>query len=257
MKRARIGSRVTFDANVERLMRAGLIQVRQITGEHEGNEFTVNLPEEVGLASQSSMTSQTSHAQNLVRLDSLESSQTSHTSPSIDSTTSAESKTSFKTTTKNDDEAEALSDLVSIFSEAARKLTGRTPRAGEREQWAEVARVVVDELNEAAARAGSVSSVPAFLAAHLRRKFTQKPVARKGEGKQSISAIEPPTVHAEPHRKLSPEDIAAFTATVSDLLGEGKTLEEIEAQFAESMHAEDWATVKGMAQEQVGTKERD
>jgi hypothetical protein len=257
MKRARIGARVTFESNVERLTAAGLIQVRQITGEHEGNEYTVFLPEEISMPSQSSMPSQTRHAQNLDILVGLETSQTRHTSSSINSTTSAEPKTSFKTDTKNDDEAVALSDLISIFSEAARKLTGRTPRVTEREQWAELARTLVEELNGAAARAESVSSVPAFLNAHLRRKLAQKPPARKGEGKRSISAIEPSASPSEPHRKLSPEDIAAFTATIADLLGEGKTLAEIEIQFAESMHPEDWATIKSMAQAQMVAKEED
>lgn len=46
MKKSGIGSRITFDTNVERLIATGLIQVRQIAGEHQGNEYTVYLPEE-------------------------------------------------------------------------------------------------------------------------------------------------------------------------------------------------------------------
>ena len=48
--------------------------------------------------------------------------------------------------------------------------------------------------------------------------------------------------------RLTPEQIQSFTATVADLLGEGQTLEEVEARFAPTMHPVDWATVRSMAQ---------
>jgi hypothetical protein len=82
MKQAHIGSRVTFDTNVERLVAVGLIAVNKITGEHEGNEYVVYLPEEAesSMPSQTSQTSLTSPAQKLVRLVSLETSQTRHSS---------------------------------------------------------------------------------------------------------------------------------------------------------------------------------
>ena len=44
MKKSGIGSRVTFDANIERLKDVGLLVVRHITGEHEGNEYAVFYP---------------------------------------------------------------------------------------------------------------------------------------------------------------------------------------------------------------------
>ena len=79
MKKAGIGARVTFDTNVDRLAAAGLVQVRSITGEHDGNEYTVLLPEEVSMPSQTSLTSLTGYAQKLDRLVRLETSQTRHT----------------------------------------------------------------------------------------------------------------------------------------------------------------------------------
>lgn len=48
--------------------------------------------------------------------------------------------------------------------------------------------------------------------------------------------------------RLTPEEIQSFTTTVSDLLGEGQSLEEIETRFAPTMHPVDWATVRSMAQ---------
>jgi hypothetical protein len=69
-----------------------------------------------------------------------------------------------------DDERFALSELNKIFSEATLKITGSTPRSADRERWAELARVLVSEL-EIAAGHTTISSVPSFLAEHLRRRL--------------------------------------------------------------------------------------
>ena len=171
MAKAAIGSRVTFDANIDRLISVGLISVRHIAGEHEGNEYTVHLPEEAtfsltSLTSQTTMTSQTSHAQFLDRLVSLETSQTRHTSSSLESTGSRESKTSFKTKDRSDDEPAA--QLGAKLSQVERDLTGKN--GANPEQWGELADVIAAELKIAAART-TVSNVPAFLAEHLRRRL--------------------------------------------------------------------------------------
>jgi hypothetical protein len=250
-------TRHTYRAHVQRLVSTGLVSVEERPGEHGGNVFTVYLPEEIGInrSYRGDRGDTSDSGQNLPVVQGSEVDTGDRSLNVAQHETSGISQTLIKTTTKNDDEALALSGLNSILIEAVRKITGRAPKASEREQWAELARTLVEELNGAAARAESVSSVPAFLNAHLRRKLAQKPPARRGEGKHSTSAIAPPASPSEPHRKLSPEDIAAFTATVSDLLGEGKTLEEIETQFAESMHPEDWVAVKDMAQAQMAAKE--
>ena len=69
-----------------------------------------------------------------------------------------------------DDERFALSELNKIFSEATLKVTGNLPRPADRERWAELARVLVSELEIASART-TISSVPSFLAEHLRRRL--------------------------------------------------------------------------------------
>lgn len=171
MAKAHIGSRVTFDANVERLISVGLIRVRQIAGEHEGNEYTVYIPGEVELSmpSQTSLTSQTSSAQKLVRLVRLETSQTRHTLNTEESISSTKSKTSFKTNTENDDD-EAFAALVQALRKATSEITGKEPAKADATRWQEVADVLIAELKIAAART-HVSSVPSFLAEHLRRRL--------------------------------------------------------------------------------------
>jgi hypothetical protein len=54
--------------------------------------------------------------------------------------------------------------------------------------------------------------------------------------------------------RLTPEEIQSFTATVADLLGEGQSIEEVEARFAPTMHVVDWATIRSTALAQVGPK---
>jgi phage gp16-like protein len=170
MTKAHIGSRVTFDANISHLKSVGLIRVVNITGEHEGNEYEVILPEEVSIPSQSSHTSQTSHASKVVILDSLESSQTSHTLSTGDSTTSGKSKTSYKTSIERTDDDAALAGLIATIKTTSKEITGKELSASEEDRWKELAEVLMAELKIAAART-TVSSVPAFLAEHLRRRL--------------------------------------------------------------------------------------
>ena len=171
MAKAGIGSRITFDVNVRHLAAVQLIIVRQIAGEHEGNEYEVFLPEEVaGLPSLTSQSSLTSPAQKLDRLVRLETSQTRQSLSLTESTTSGESKTSFNTNTKNDDDDAALAGLCAALKDGAREITGRELSPAEAERWRELGDVLMAELRIAAART-TVSSVPSFLAEHLRRRL--------------------------------------------------------------------------------------
>lgn len=189
MKQAGIGARVTFDANVTHLQSVGLLSVRQIAGEHEGNEYTVFLPEETSMPSQTSPTRQ---AQKLVRLDRLESSQTRH-SLSVDTQAiSTQPKTSFKTTDRSDDEP--LAGLIAKFEQASRELTGKEPSVAEYAKWGELAELLIAELQIAAARTGSVSSVPAFLTEHLRRRLWQKDKAQLERESREVASKSAPKV---------------------------------------------------------------
>jgi hypothetical protein len=85
----------------------------------------------------------------------------------------ANPKTSFKTNTERTDDDEALADFVGAVKKATKEITGRELSAGERQRWAELAEVLVTELKIAAGRT-TVSSVPAFLAEHLRRRLWKK-----------------------------------------------------------------------------------
>ena len=205
MGKAHIGSRVTFDANVDRLLSAGLITVRKITGEHEGNEYTVNLPEEIGLTmpsqtSQTTTTSLTSPAQNLDGLVRLETSQTSHSLSPIDSMSYEAPKTSYKTNKENDDDDAALAGLFSTLREATKQVTGRELSAADRERWRELGEVLATELKIAAART-TVSSAPAFLAEHLRRRLWNK------DKKQMVEEQKAEQTESQQQPQFTPENL--------------------------------------------------
>jgi len=200
MKRAGIGARVTFEANVDRLTAVGLIRVRQIAGEHEGNEYTVFTPDEVSMPSQTSVTSP---ALKVDGLDGLESSQTSHTLNTDFQRTSEDSKTLIKTSKQNtDDEAapaskpqfenfEVFANAIAAIDTASKELTGKGINPAEASKWSEVFEVLTTELKIAAGRT-TVSSVPAFLAEHLRRRLWKKDkrqIAEEGKAEIPHSAI--------------------------------------------------------------------
>jgi hypothetical protein len=78
---------------------------------------------------------------------------------------------------------EAFAELVESFRQITRELTGKSPTAIESAKWKELAEVLIAELRISAGRT-TVSSVPAFMAEHLRRrlwKMDKKQAAREGK----------------------------------------------------------------------------
>jgi DNA-binding HxlR family transcriptional regulator len=71
---------------------------------------------------------------------------------------------------KNKDDDAALAGLISELKSANMELTGKEISIAENDRWKELAQVIIAELKIAAART-TVSSVPAFLAEHLRRRL--------------------------------------------------------------------------------------
>lgn len=187
MRWAGIGGLNTFLAHIKHLTKVGLI-VRQFEiGNKEGAIYEVRIPEELNLSDSTQLDS--THldstqldstpnrvhdsTQNLMRVES------SQTIEPI--TTSVSPKTSFKTNTNIDDEA--FAGLAEVFRQTTIELTGKAPTVAEAAKWRELAEVLVAELRIAAART-SVSSVPAFMAEHLRRrlwKMDKKQAAREGK----------------------------------------------------------------------------
>jgi hypothetical protein len=79
---------------------------------------------------------------------------------------------SSNTLAENDDD-EAFAGFVELMSKAAEEVTGRSPTLSEKSRWVELAELLSAELKIAAGRT-NVSSAPAFLTEHLRRRLWKK-----------------------------------------------------------------------------------
>jgi hypothetical protein len=158
----------TVNAHVRKLIEAGLIVRTKLAGEHEGSIYEVLLPEEsrTGVVPDpyQTQTSPVPEVNQKTDLDQYQKTVRVGSGNLIENKGTYEiPKTSFKTNTERSDDDEAFRQLFAV----AKEITGREVSAA---QWREVADVLVAELRIAAART-TVSSAPAFLAEHLRRRL--------------------------------------------------------------------------------------
>jgi hypothetical protein len=198
MEGADVGSTKTLYLNLQHLRAVGLITWQEIVGPHGGNEYTVHLPgEAMGTQSTLSTLSTSSYSSpKVLGVLRVESTQSTHSLNVDNSGTSEEPKTSFKTKEeKTDDELRPL-------REAERELTGKNSPP---EAWRELAELLVAELRIAAGRT-TISSVPAFLTEHLRRRLWKK------EKRQ---------IEAEPETAQHPEGPRIDTSQCPDCFGTG------------------------------------
>lgn len=170
-------TRNTFRFHLERLCNAGLVRVNQRPGEHGGNVYTVLLPEEAGLhrGNRGERGERGEPAYRGENLPLVQGSTSDPSNPGSNPTGSdiySDNKTSFKTNEINTDD-EAFAEFTAMVKKTAKEITGKEPSKAEAARWAEVAEVLMMELRIAAGRT-TVSSVPAFLAEHLRRRLWKK-----------------------------------------------------------------------------------
>ncbi len=168
---AGLGSMVTVDAALEHLEAVGLIAVNPAIGSLSGNEYEVFTPEETS-TSIPSISSTSRITQKVDVLDVPDSSISSTTYPVENTDTWRPPNTFIKTKEINTDD-EAFADFVAAVRKTAKEITGREPSQAEAARWGEVAEVLMTELRIAAGRT-TISSVPAFLAEHLRRRLWKK-----------------------------------------------------------------------------------
>ncbi len=198
MKGAHIGSERTLLKNIQHLKSIRLIEVDYTDGKHDGNTYTIFLPEEVGLGGiPTPPTPPTEgtprHAgQKVVPVPPVESGVGGVGTEPVESSIYGESNTSLYKTIENDDD-EALAEFSKTLRRAAEEVTGKSLSASDRHRWTELAEVLVTELKIAAGRT-TVSSAPAFLAEHLRRRLWKK-------DKRQIEAEVNEQKTADPYRK--------------------------------------------------------
>jgi hypothetical protein len=167
-------TRNTFRFHLERLCNSGLVRVDQRSGEHGGNVYTVLLPEEAGLqrGDRGHRGERGDPGENLPLVQGSEVDPSHPGSNPTESHTYGSTKTFIKTKDINTDD-EAFAEFAAAVKKTAIEITGKEPPKAEAARWAEVAEVLMTELKIAAGRT-TVSSVPAFLAEHLRRRLWKK-----------------------------------------------------------------------------------
>jgi hypothetical protein len=192
-----LGSMVTLDAAIDHLEQVGLISIKPSVGSLLGNQYEVFTPEEAYTRTPS-ISSTFSPTQNLDYLDILDSGTTRTTQVIENIATSEDAKTSYKTKEEKIDDDAALAEMFMAFKEAVKEVTGKDLSVNEGARWKELADVLIAELKIAAART-TVSSVPAFLSEHLRRrlwKIDKKQARAEGRELPDEAASQTPNIDA-------------------------------------------------------------
>lgn len=169
---AGIKNRKTIDAHMRYFQMIGLVRRQWVPGQNEGYQFEVLLPEELGQGDRPPVVVRPldQSDQNLDR-GSDQISGSGGQTQIVDSKTSSNASKTFKTKEeRNIDDDAALADLNAALKAANKELTGKELSSTEAARWGELADVLIAELKIAAART-TVSSVPSFLAEHLRRRL--------------------------------------------------------------------------------------
>jgi hypothetical protein len=194
---AGVGSDVTLNKHLNQLKTRGYLKITEIRGQYQGNEYEVIIPEEL-------TTDPLDHLHSLEGLDGLKTegldslengpSRPFQTVESKESYT--ENKTFFKEERKDlkpDDDP--FTEFYKKFQAASESLTGKKLSKADTGNLSKLADLLILELNIAARRAGSISSVPAFLTEVLRRRLREVPIINnkttKAFGKDMVGQPEP------------------------------------------------------------------
>lgn len=159
-------SRNTLRNHLRHLEAVRLIEIKFDLGDNNGAVYEVRTPEEVGLLPPTTsyhLLPPPPSTQKLVPPSTQKLVGGGRSQTIENKATSASPNTFIKTNTDDDDEGGAPRAL----REAEKEITGRVSGA---EQWGELFELLATELRIAAART-TVSSAPAFLAEHLRRRL--------------------------------------------------------------------------------------
>jgi len=234
----------TVDGHLRYLMGVGLIVRHWELGSTEGSQYEVRLPEELP-----PLPTTPHHSPPVTTTQFLGSGNTQFLGSggegqTIDSlTTSGDGKTSyFKTNTERTDD-EAFAALVEKLKTASREVSGTEPSRADAERWAEVAELLVTELKVAASRT-TVTSAPAFLAEHLRRRL-RKTDARQIEREVGEASSRQPASITKP--ELTPEQIQEQVNLVAGLMRGGAEMRELEERFAADFRPSQWHMIRSIA----------
>ena len=176
MKWSGIKNIKTINNHLKKLKDSNLIGVTNFAGEQTGSHYEVFLPNKARPdQTQTTQTKGNPEANQKMDLDQSQKTVWVGSGKTIENNDTYEfSKTSLKTNTRNDDDTrvnEAFSVLNNRLDAAVKKITGKGVSRNEAEKWGTLAELLILEMEQAASRTDSISSMPAFLTEVLRRKL--------------------------------------------------------------------------------------
>jgi hypothetical protein len=195
----------TLRSHIKYLSVKGFLKISYQIGKHEGATYEVFIPEEMDSSTNPPQVvpstpnyyqgdvSSTNVSQNLVLDTSQKLVGVGTTQTPVNIEQNEISNTLIKTNTKNDDDArviETFLDMAKRLDAAVKKITGKASSKNEAAKWGTLAELLILELEVAASRAESVSSVPAFLTEVLRRQFFNARQQQSSSPKPSKTKID-------------------------------------------------------------------
>lgn len=177
-----IRSKNTIAINLQLLVTSGLVMRSLEVGDHSGSIYEVKLPEELETHPNPSQPIPT---QKLGGDPTQKLGWVGLGNPVENKGTYEPPKTFIKTNEQIDDD-EAFAKFLRVLQDASKEVTGKPLSASDKERLAELGELLATELKIAAARTTNVSSMPAFLAEHLRRRLWK--VDRRQAGPDSAAA---------------------------------------------------------------------
>lgn len=240
----------TVDGHLRYLMGVGLIVRHWELGSTEGSQYEVRLPEELpGVSTTHHHSPPDTITQFSGSGDSRFSGSGGEGQTVDSSTASGGGKTSsLKTNTERSDD-EAFAALIEKLKTASREVSGKESSKADAERWAEVAELLVTELKVAASRT-TVTSAPAFLAEHLRRRL-RKADARQIEREVIEASSKQSPAAAKP--ELTAEQIQEQVNLMTRLMRDGAEMKELEEQFAANFRPSQWHMIRSIALAQANT----
>jgi hypothetical protein len=165
----------TLKAHLKHLARVGLVEVHYVRGDNTGAEYEVFTPEEVPPTTHHPQTTHLPASSHNLAPPTTQNLVLGGGGQTLDAQRISEpDKTSFNTNTEQNTDDEAFAKFIAALKSVNREVTGKEPSASDTDKWEELAELLITELKIAAGRTATVSSVPAFLTEHLRRRLWKK-----------------------------------------------------------------------------------
>jgi hypothetical protein len=131
-----------------------------------------------------------------------------------------------------------------MLKQAAEKVTGKEPAVTEADRWREIGELLAAELQIAASRT-TVSSAPAFLFEHLRRRLRKADARQIEQEVREASSGQMSSAPAKP--ELDPDQLQEQVNIIAMLINDGASMRDLEEQFGANFRPAQWHMIRSMA----------